>query len=72
MIFDYSLNPSYLSSVDGNPLDQEDGPSWGCFSAEDDRLFRISKNGLIGSKEFSEIIEEPGWMLSRGKRLGIM
>jgi len=74
VIFDYSLNPDYLNRADENPF-EEDGPSSGHFSADDDIFFQVSEKELIGSKQFDQIInptKEPRLTLSQGPRLGIM
>ena len=75
VIFDYSLDPEYLSQASGNPSVEEGGPSSRFFEADNDIFFRVPKNGLLESKQFDQIInptEEPRLMLSRGSRLGIM
>jgi len=75
VIFDYSLDPHYLTLVDGDSPVEEDGPSSGLFSASDDLFFLVPKDELIESKQFDQIInptKEPRLMLSRGPRLGIM
>ena len=74
VIFDYSLYPDYLNRADEDPF-EEGGPSSGHFSADDDIFFQVSKNELIGSKQFDQIInltKEPLQISSRGLRLGIM
>ena len=74
VIFDYFLGPGHLNREDGNPF-EEGGPSSGHFSADDDIFFQVSKNELIESKQFDQIIsptKEPRLTLSRGPRLGIM
>ncbi|KAG0128939.1 hypothetical protein HOY82DRAFT_621337, partial [Tuber indicum] len=72
VIFDYSLDPSYLR---GGPPAEEGGPSSGSSSTDDDLLFRVSKNRLIESDQFDQIInsaEVPVSTLSRGSRLGVV
>ncbi|PUU82950.1 hypothetical protein B9Z19DRAFT_1190011 [Tuber borchii] len=74
VIFDYSLNPDYLNRADGNPF-EEGSPSSEHFSADDDIFFQVSKNELIESKQFDQIInitKEPPLIPSRGQRLGII
>ena len=74
MIFAYSLDPDYLSRGSGNPV-EEGGLSSQRFGADDDIFFRVSKNKLIESKQFDQIInptEEPPLTLSLAPRLGIM
>jgi len=75
VIFDYSLNPGYLSLVDGDPSAEGEDPPSGHFSEDDDIFSQVSKDTLIESKEFDQIInpkKEPLLILSRGPRLGIM
>jgi len=75
LIFDYSLDPDYLKSTNGNHSVEEGGPSSVPFSADDDIFFRVSKNELIESKQFDQIINPAGespLVYSRGPRLGIM
>ncbi|KAG0633174.1 hypothetical protein HOY80DRAFT_1107870 [Tuber brumale] len=72
VIYDYSLDPSYLRSE--LPA-EEGGPSSRPSSVEDDLFFRVSKNSLMESDEFDQIInstKEPLSTLSRGSRLVIM
>ena len=69
VIFDYSLN-----DTDGNHEFEGGGPSRSS-SEEDDIFFLVPKDKLIGSKQFSEIInptKEPQLIRSRGQRLAIM
>jgi len=71
VIFDYSLDPDYLSRVGGNPPVEEGGPLSESFGADHDRFFQVHKRQLTGSEQFDQIIDltkEP----SRGPRLGIM
>jgi len=71
VIFDYSLDPDYLSRVGGNPPVEEGGPLSESSGADHDRFFQVPKNELIGSEQFDQIIDltkEP----PRGPRLGIM
>jgi len=75
VIFDYSLDPDYLSKASGSPLVEEGGPSPGHLSSDDDIFFQVSKNELIESEKFNQIINPPKELLllqSRGPRLGIM
>lgn len=75
VIFDYSLDPGYGRCVDGNPLVEVGGPLPGHSSADDSIFFRVSKEELIGSKQFNQTInptKEPRLILSRGPRLAIM
>ena len=75
VIFDYSLSPDYLGHTDGSTPLEEDGSSSGDSSADDDIFFQVSKNELMKSKQFGQIInpnEESQRVLSRGSRLGIM
>jgi len=68
VIFDYSLNPDYPGHADGGTPVGEGGDS----SADDDMFFRVSKNELIESKQFDQIINpDEESSLSRA-RLGIM
>ena len=75
VIFDYSLDPDYLSPAGGNPPVEEGGPSSRDFAVDDDIFFLVPKNKFIESNQFDQIIN-PGreslQMLSRGARLGIM
>ena len=52
VIFDYSLNPDYQGRADGDPPVERGGPSSERFSAGRDIFFRVSKNGLVMSKQF--------------------
>ncbi|CUS12895.1 unnamed protein product [Tuber aestivum] len=73
VIFDYSLDPGYLSRVDGNPPVGGGGPFPG-HPGTDDVFFRVSKDKLIKSKQFDQTInptKEP-WMQARAPRLGII
>ncbi|KAG0641318.1 hypothetical protein HOY80DRAFT_883382 [Tuber brumale] len=75
VIFDYSLNPGYLSRVDGNPPVEGAVPSPARFSADHDIFFRVSRNELLECNQFDQIInpaEESGLVLSQGPRLGII
>lgn len=75
LIFDYSLDPEYLRSTDGNLPAEEGDPSSGPFSADHDLFFRVSKNEFLESKQFGQIINPTGGsplMRSREARLGIM
>jgi len=75
VIFDYSLSPDYLGHTDGSTPLEEDGSSSGDSSADDDIFFQVSKDELMKSKQFDQIInpnEESQRVLSRGSRLGIM
>jgi len=75
VIFDYSLNPDYLGRADGNTPVEERGPPPGNSRGGDDIFFQVSKNELIESKQFDQIInpdKESPRMLARGPRLGIM
>jgi len=71
--FDYPLDPDYLGYVGEYPPDEED-ISQG-FSEDNDIFFRVSKDRLIDSKEFNQIInpmKEPRLRRSRMPQLGIM
>ena len=75
VIFDFSLNQGDLSRVNGNPSAEDGGPSSGRFGEEDDIFFRVSKDDLIESEQFNQIInstKESRPILSHGPRLGIM
>ncbi|PUU79857.1 hypothetical protein B9Z19DRAFT_1124564 [Tuber borchii] len=75
VIFDYSLDPDYLSRVGGNPLVEEDSPLSEGFDAEHDMFFQVPKNQLIRSEQFDQIInptKEPQEIPPRGSRLGII
>ena len=75
LIFDYSLNPDYLSSTRGNVPIEEGGPSSRHFGEDDDIFFRVPKNKLIESNQFDQIINperESLLISSRGVGLGIM
>jgi len=75
LIFDYSLDPDHLTARDWDPPDVVDDSSLGRFDADDDIFFRVSKNELIESKQFDQIInpdEKSLLVLSRGARLGVM
>jgi len=70
VIFAYSLKPA-----DRNPVAEEDGPSSGCFSEEDDIFFQVSKDRLIESKQQNQILnltKESRPIQSLGPRLAIM
>ena len=75
LIFDYSLDPDYLSPAPGNPPGEEGSPSSRYFGVDDDIFFRVPKNKFIRSNQFDQIIN-PGreslQILARGARLGIM
>ena len=74
VIFDYSLDPHYLSRADGNPFEESDSSS-GHFSEEEDIFFPVSKDRLIESEQFDRIIspmKDPLLIRSRGLRLAIM
>ena len=75
VIFDYSLDPGYGRCVDRNHLVEVGGPSSGHSSTDDSILFRVSKEELIGSKQFDQAInptKEHRPKLSQGPRLAIM
>ena len=75
VIFDYSLNPDYLRPTRGNTPIEEGGPSSRHFGEDDDIFFRVSKNELIESNQFDQIINpgrESPLIPSRGVGLGIM
>jgi len=61
VIFDYSL-----SREDGNPPVGGSGPSSGGSSEDDDRFFQVSKDRLIESEQFSQVIN-PRLMQSRAR-----
>lgn len=67
VIFDYSLNSDH-------PPVERGGPSSERFSAGSDIFFRVSKNGLVMSKQFDRIINptKPRLPQSWGPRLGVM
>jgi len=65
VIFDYSL-----SREDGNPPVGGSGPSSGGSSEDEDRFFQVSKDMLIESEQFSQVIN-PRLIQSR-ERLAIM
>ncbi|KAG0638286.1 hypothetical protein HOY80DRAFT_923041 [Tuber brumale] len=72
VIFDYSLDPRYLR---GGPLVEEGCPSSTSSSADDDLFFQVSKNRLLESDQFDQIIRSinnPLLELSRGSRLVII
>ncbi|PUU80824.1 hypothetical protein B9Z19DRAFT_682159 [Tuber borchii] len=71
VIFDYSLDPDYLT-LDGDSSDEEDGPPLEHSSADDDLFFRVSRNELLESEEFGQIIGSSERRPSRGPRLGII
>ncbi|CUS12900.1 unnamed protein product [Tuber aestivum] len=69
VIFDYSLNPDYLSARDEDfgDADYED--------SDYDVFFRVPKDGLMGSDQLEQIVDqarEPRPMPSQGPRLGII
>ena len=69
VIFDYSL-----CHEDGSPPVERGGPSLEGFGKDDDRFFQVSKDRLIDSEQFNQVISptgEPGLIQSRA-RLGIM
>jgi len=65
VIFDYSLR-----RADGNPPVEGSGPSSGGSSEDDDRFFKVPKDRLIESEQFSQVIN-PRLIQSRA-RLAIM
>lgn len=72
--FDYPLDLDYLGDVGEYPPDEEGDLSPG-FSEDNDIFFRVSKDRLIDSKEFNQIInptKEPRLRRSRMPQLGIM
>ncbi|PUU79853.1 hypothetical protein B9Z19DRAFT_1063928 [Tuber borchii] len=74
VIFDYSLDPNYLSPARGNPPVEEGGPSSRRFGADDDIFFRVPKNKFIRSNQFDQIINpgrESPQIPSRGARLEV-
>ncbi|PUU82949.1 hypothetical protein B9Z19DRAFT_1061381 [Tuber borchii] len=71
VIFDYSLSPDYLNRTSGSPPVEEGGSSPGHPSADNAVFFQVSKNDLIKSEHFDQIINSPP-LLSRGARLGII
>ncbi|PUU79845.1 hypothetical protein B9Z19DRAFT_1080732 [Tuber borchii] len=75
VIFNYSLDTDYLGRVDGNPPAGGDPTSAGRISPDDDIFFRVSKDELLGSKQFDQIInplKEARQSLTQGQRLGII
>lgn len=72
--FDYPVDPDYLGYVGEYPPDEEGDLSPG-FSEDNDIFFRVSKDRLIDSREFNQIINhtrEPRVERSRVPQLGIM
>lgn len=70
VIFDYLLN-----GADGNPGVEGGGLSSRSFSEEDNMFFLMPKDRLIGSKQFTRIInptKEAQLIRSGGPRLAIM
>ena len=75
VIFDYSLDPDYLSRVGGNPPVEEGSPLSESFDADRDMFFQVPKNEFIRSEQFDQIInptKEPQEIPPRGPRLGII
>ena len=75
VIFDYSLDPDYLSPARRHPPVEGGGPSSRYFGTDDDIFFRVPKNKFIRSNQFDQIINpgrESVQIPSRGARLGIM
>ncbi|PUU82954.1 hypothetical protein B9Z19DRAFT_1190015 [Tuber borchii] len=75
VIFDYSIDPDYLSRLDGNPPVEGGGPSLGRFSGDTGRFFRAPKDRLVESKQFNQVInptKDPRLAQSLGPRLGII
>jgi len=69
VIFDYSV-----SYADGNPPVEGSGPSSGNFGEVDGRFFQISKDRLVESEQFNQVInatKRPRLTQSQA-RLGIM
>ena len=69
MIFDYSLSPA------DEDYEVEGSSSSGRLSEDDDIFFRVSKDMLTDSDQFSQIInpkKESQPMRLRGQRLAIM
>ena len=67
VVFDYPLDPNYLGSGSDLPP--------GGFSQDNDKFFRASKDALIHSKEFNQVInptKETQLTRSRVPHLGIM
>ena len=72
VIFDYFLDPDYLTCASGNPNPPvEEGCPSKQFSPDNGIFFQVSKDELIGSNQFGRIINSPP-LLSRGPRLGVM
>ncbi|KAG0128938.1 hypothetical protein HOY82DRAFT_621333, partial [Tuber indicum] len=72
VIFDYSLDPSYLRGY--IPIEEE-GSSLRNWGADDDLFLRVPKDMLLESEQFDQIInsiKEPLSTLSRGSRLCII
>ncbi|PWW79092.1 hypothetical protein C7212DRAFT_355230 [Tuber magnatum] len=57
VIFEYLLNPGYLSRGDGDPEDEDGDSSSG---AESDVFFRVSKDELMESHQFDQVIDPTG------------
>ena len=74
VIFDYSLDPDYLNPRDCDYPIEEDGPSLGNFSANDDIFFQVPKSSLMESRQVDQVINmtECLSMLSLGPRLRVM
>lgn len=75
VIFDYSIDPDYLSRLDGNPPVEGGSPSLGRVSRDTERFFRTPKDRLVESDQFNQVInptKEPRLAQSLGPRLGIM
>lgn len=71
VIFSYSLDPNYLRRASGNPAERN-GPSSRPFDADHDIFFPVSKDDLIESRQFAQIINPTEEPLPIQSRLGIM
>lgn len=73
VIFDYFLDPDYLTCASGNPNPLVEGgcPSSRQFNPDNGIFFQVSKNELIKSKQFDRIINSPP-LSEGGPRLGVM
>ena len=72
VIFDYFLDPDYLTCASGNPNPPvEEGCPSKQFSPDNGIFFQVSKNELIKSKQFDRIINSPP-LSEGGPRLGVM
>ncbi|PUU82957.1 hypothetical protein B9Z19DRAFT_1061389 [Tuber borchii] len=75
VIFDYPIDPNYLSCLGGNPPVEGGGPSLGRVNGDTERFFRAPRDKLVESEQFNRVInstKEPRLAQPKGLRLGII